>query len=83
MVQKLSFDVKVFGRYRELLPGACISVEVSKGSTVAELITRLHERYPGILPPRPSVAVNQRLARDSDVVGEGDELALIPAVAGG
>jgi molybdopterin converting factor small subunit len=35
------------------------------------------------LPPSPMIAVNQRYASAGDPVNPGDEVALIPAVAGG
>ena len=79
----LSVEVQLFGRYRDVSPGASLTVEVRAGATVAEFVASLHDRFPGRLPLRPFVAVNRRLARDADVIDAGDEVALIPAVAGG
>ena len=83
MSDVLSIEVQLFGHYREVTPDASLTVEVPSGGTVAEFVTTLHDRFPGKLPRRPFVAVNRRLARDADLIGAGDEVALIPAVAGG
>ena len=83
VAELLSVEVQCFGRYREVLPGGCVTIEVPVGATVAEFITCLHDGFPGALPLRPAVAVNRRLARDTETISAGDEIALIPAVAGG
>jgi molybdopterin converting factor small subunit len=59
-------------------------MELPHVSTVGELLTAIRSR-PGAerLPPRPLVAVNQAYAGLDAVVREGDEVALIPPVAGG
>ena len=51
--------------------------------TVAELDARLRAEWPALAPHTFRVAVNQRYARDGDVVASGDEIALIPPVSGG
>ena len=79
----LSVEVHLFGRYREMAPGARLTVEMRTGATVADFVASLHDRFPGSFPLRPFVAVNRSLARDADVIDAGDEVALIPAVAGG
>lgn len=75
--------VKLFGRYREIVPGGDLVIELPYGATVADLVRLLHEKFPGRLPNRPVVAVNRRLAADELILERSDELALIPAVAGG
>ena len=52
-------------------------------STVADLVTRLRDGHPAELPPRPLVAVNREYATYDQVIEPGDEVALIPPVAGG
>lgn len=78
-----SIEVQLFGRYRDTLEGSSLTIDLPAGATVGDLIARLHSRYPGCLPSRPSVAVNMKLATDSVVVAASDQVALIPAVAGG
>ena len=59
-------------------------VSVPPGATVGDMVARVQaaggaER----LPPRPLVAVNQAYASYDHVLVAGDEIALIPPVAGG
>ena len=78
--------VLAFAGARELVGAAEVEVEVdSPHSTVAELLDRLCDRYPGLQAYRPiiRVAVNGAYASDGDPVVAGDEVALIPPVAGG
>ena len=59
-------------------------MEVPNGSTVGELLRHLHSLDPERrLPPAPLVAVNERYARPDQVLRPGDEVAVIPPVAGG
>jgi molybdopterin converting factor small subunit len=54
-------------------------------ATVADVIARVREAFPGTqaLPPKPLAAVNQRQAKLDALVNEGDEVALLPPLAGG
>jgi molybdopterin converting factor subunit 1 len=55
------------------------------GCTVGELAAAIYAKYPALAPHARSlrVAVNGEYARDGDRVNAGDEVALIPPVAGG
>ena len=79
----LRVDVRLFGRYRELADRGTLAVELPPGSTVGDLVAALHDVAPGQLPERPVVAVNRRPAADGLAIEAGDEIALIPPVAGG
>lgn len=79
----LSIEVRVFGRYRDSVAGAGIGVVLPVGGTVQDLVDHLHRELPGRFPSRPSVAVNRKVAQADQVIRSGDEVALIPAVAGG
>ena len=54
-------------------------------TTAAELLDDVCSRYPALRPHRASlrVAVNGVYAMPSDPVSSGDEVAIIPPVAGG
>ncbi|WP_044241873.1 MoaD/ThiS family protein [Chondromyces apiculatus] len=69
-------DVLGEGELEFPLPGPC---------TASELLARVCDRYPGLVPYRGSlrVAVNGTYADPGDPVQGGDEVALIPPVAGG
>lgn len=80
---RMKLDVQLFGSYREIAPGGSLSLEIPEGATVDDLVRCLHECVPGRLPPRPAIAVNRRHAENGQILRPSDELALIPAVAGG
>ena len=64
--------------------GPVVSIDVAEGSTVAELLERLRAQTgPGSALPSPMIAVNRRYAELGTVLRPGDEVAVIPPVAGG
>lgn len=77
-------SVLLFAHYRELVPSPSVEIEVRTGATVREAIARLRA-MPGWedLPEEPTVAVNREYSKPDRELHAGDELALIPPVAGG
>jgi molybdopterin converting factor subunit 1 len=57
----------------------------ANGCTVAELSSAIYAKYPALAPHARSlrIAVNGEYAKDTDRVAPGDEVAMIPPVAGG
>jgi molybdopterin converting factor subunit 1 len=80
----MSVTVLLFASYADALGASSLSVSLPPDATVADLLAELRTR-PGAerLPPSPLVAVNQRYASGASVVRPGDEVAVIPPVAGG
>lgn len=77
-----SVSVLFFASYRERVGEDRREVTLPPGATVADLLGLLREE--GLqLPERPSVAVNRSYAEATRTLDEGDEVALIPPVAGG
>jgi molybdopterin converting factor small subunit len=76
--------VHLFASYAESLGGATLQLPLKTGSTVADLLDNLR-LLPGasILPDSPRVAVNRKFASADQLIDAGDEIALIPPVAGG
>lgn len=76
---------RFFARYAELLGLETTSVVVPAPATVADAVAALRNRLPGghLLPERPLVALNQEHALGTRRVEDGDELALLPPLAGG
>lgn len=73
-----------FATYRELAGTDELAVELPPGATAADLVRRL--RGTGDLhrlPSEPVLAVNQVYAPLSAPLSDGDEVALLPPVAGG
>ena len=76
--------VLLFASYADALGSSQLSLPLRDGATVSDVLAALRTR-PGAdrLPPSPLVAINQRYATVSDAVHAGDEVAVIPPVAGG
>jgi sulfur-carrier protein len=74
-----------FAGARDVLGAAEITLPLAAPCTAAELLAEVCRRYPALQPWRSSlrVAVNGAYAQAEDRVSFGDEVALIPPVAGG
>ncbi|HYV97630.1 MAG TPA: MoaD/ThiS family protein [Gemmatimonadaceae bacterium] len=79
-----STPVLVFARYADVLGSGTVTVELPSDATAGDVLSAVRA-LPGAdqLPPSPLIAVNQRYAALSQPVRPGDEVALIPPVAGG
>ncbi|HEV8400561.1 MAG TPA: MoaD/ThiS family protein [Gemmatimonadales bacterium] len=78
-------SVRFFASYADLAGCAWSAVTLETPATVADVIARVREVFPGTrdLPPRPLAALNQRHVKLDALVNEGDEVALLPPLAGG
>ena len=84
MSGRISVRTLFFGVYGELAARREGSAELAAESTVGDLVETL--RGPGgltWLPARVVVAVNQHYVEPDTRLADGDEVALIPPVAGG
>jgi len=73
-----------FGIYGELAETREGDAELPGGSTVGDLVEVLRDsRGLDWIPERVVVAVNQAYAEQATALVDGDEVALIPPVAGG
>lgn len=77
--------VLYFAVFRERVRKDDEEIDLPAGTTVSGALDALCAQHEPIarLRGRFRVAVNQEFAQDSHVLGDGDELALIPPVAGG
>lgn len=80
----MTVTVLLFASYADKLGKNQLSLDLGDGATVADVIANVRQ-LPGAdrLPPEPLVAVNERYAKRDRVLSTGDEVALIPPVAGG
>lgn len=80
----MSVTVLLFASYADALGAPSLSVDLPAEATVADVLADIARR-PGadLIPASPLVAVNQRYAAMTTRVRAGDEVALIPPVAGG
>jgi molybdopterin converting factor small subunit len=78
-------SVRFFARYAELAGCTSSAVTVETPATVADVIARIRQVFPGTqaLPPRPLAALNRRQVKLDAPVNEGDEVALLPPLSGG
>jgi molybdopterin converting factor small subunit len=76
----------LFAVYRDLAGGrSSIDVDIAAGSDVHAALDAARAAVPSLaaLPRRPVVAVNREYADLATVLVDGDEVALLPPVAGG
>ena len=77
-------SVRLFARYAELLGGEAVAVPAEGVRTVGDLLARLRELPGGsAIGAATLVAVNLRQARLDSPVSSGDEIAILPPLAGG
>jgi molybdopterin converting factor subunit 1 len=74
-----------FASYKELLGTGELQLVLPGGATVSDLVSALRSRGGAftVLPAVPAVAVNMAYTDSTSVLRDGDEVALIPPVAGG
>jgi molybdopterin converting factor small subunit len=77
--------LRLFARYAELVGRDDLELAVDLPATVADVVRRVREGVPGgaAIPERPLAAVNLRHVRLDAPVAPGDEVALLPPLAGG
>ncbi len=81
----MSVRVLLFAAYRDITGTESVDLALESPTTVGAVLERLRAELPGAtaIPPRPLVAVNQVHARLDSAVAPGDEVALLPPLAGG
>jgi molybdopterin converting factor subunit 1 len=74
-----------FASFKDLVGTGRIDLDVPDGTTVAGLVSALRKRGGTWekLPAEPAVAVNLEYSELSRALHHGDEVAVIPPVAGG
>jgi len=77
--------VRFFASYAELAGCETTAVDLPLPATVGDVVRRVREQLPGArgLPERPLTAVNLRHVKLDAPVDDGDEVALLPPLAGG
>jgi molybdopterin converting factor small subunit len=76
--------VLLFASYAESLGAEALDLTLSSPATVGGVLERLRS-FPGggLLPPKPLCARNLAHADVAEPVSEGDEIAILPPLAGG
>lgn len=77
-------SVLLFGITRDLTNQSTLTVPVTEGTRVDELLAGLHQQFPALAGIRSLlVAVNGEYAELDQIINQNDEVALIPPVSGG
>lgn len=76
-------NVLLFASWAEALGAPSVCVQLPAEATVRDVLAAVQARVAGRALPKPLVAVNHRYAKPDAPVRAGDEVALIPPVAGG
>jgi molybdopterin converting factor subunit 1 len=81
----MTIRVLLFASYREMAGVREMRLELPEGSRVRDVVALLRARGGGLasLPQDPPVAVNRSYVSPATPLADGDEVALLPPVAGG
>ena len=79
----ISVHVRLFASYREAVGAARLETSLAKGARVSDLVDVLAGRLPALRTTRGLIAVNHEYVSGDALLGDGDEVALIPPVSGG
>ena len=80
----MTVRVLLFASYADALGASEVSLDMPAGARVRDVLARVKTLALGKrVPEKPMVAVNQRYAREDQLVTASDEVAIIPPVAGG
>lgn len=81
----MEYIVKLFAVARQRAGRDAISLQLPAGATLVELRQQLAREVPALaeLLPHVRFAINSEFAKETAVIPEGGEIALIPPVSGG
>lgn len=81
----MQIQVRLFATHRERLGTDRLTLELPPGARVSDLVAALVARFPDFatIGTATRVAVNREYAPPETILRDGDEVALIPPVAGG
>ena len=77
-------QILLFASYADAFGASAVTVTVPEQATVADVVVALRALPGGLsLPETPLIAVDRRYTPGAVAVRSGQEIALIPPVAGG
>jgi molybdopterin converting factor subunit 1 len=80
----MTVRVLLFASYSDALGASEVALDLPAGARVRDVRSHIKSLVAGKrVPDKPMVAVNQQYANDDQPVSAGDEVAIIPPVAGG
>ena len=84
-VPAIRVTVRLFARYAELVGADAVAVELPRDATVADAVAAVRRQAKNgpQLPERPLAALHLTHVLPDQRLSDGDELALLPPLAGG
>lgn len=81
----MKINCSIFGKYAEVVGTGSLVLELKDNSDVGGALEKLRKILPNgeLIPRTTMVAVNQSHALSTQRLKDGDELALLPPLAGG
>ncbi len=80
----MEIKILAFGIARDILGGSELKISGPENLTVGRLLELLKERYPAFAGLTSlAIAVNAEYANENQAISAGDEIVIIPPVAGG
>ncbi len=80
----MTVRVLLFASYADAVGRNELTLDMHDGAVVSDVVTRVRELAGGrALPAAPLLAVNATYAAPTATIRSGDEVAIIPPVAGG
>jgi molybdopterin converting factor small subunit len=80
----ITVQALLFARYAELVGADRLTLSLPDGSRAGDAVSRLRDQLSaGGLPSTVLLAVNGRQAAPERLLDDGDELAILPPLAGG
>jgi len=77
--------VRLFATHREAAGAGSVPVLLDQGATAADALARARDVHPALPASAEGLAfaVNREFAKPDTLLAEGDEVAVLPPVAGG
>ena len=79
----MKIQIVLLGQYRLARESNEFLVDLPAGSTAAAAVASARRGAESIIPASPVIAINHEQSTLDAVLRDGDELALLPPVAGG
>ncbi|MEL6971320.1 MAG: MoaD/ThiS family protein [Bacteroidota bacterium] len=80
----MEIEIMAFGIARDIFGASALKVQAVENSTVKQLLEDLKNQYPKLQELRSvAIAINTEYADLEQVIKPGDEVVIIPPVAGG
>lgn len=82
---RVTIAIRLFAAYADVIGRTGVEISLASGATIGDLLAEFRRQVPeaAALPDRPLCAVNLSHVLTSHVLRDGDEVAILPPLAGG